>query len=917
MDEVVAVAPWMVSARSSGEVLAVWVARSGIQLGFLGAPAGFDKAEIEGWLGDLISVTDELSRETPSAPDPSPSPPIPRRLHHALTGLLFYEAELWGGPEGRSPCALALVEDEGEVAFGWIGSARVELSVEGRVVEPRWIVVRDDQRRDARAFAADGRERLDLKAAWTSPSGEAESATAVLEAQWPGLRGEPPVVTTDVRMAPAAELEESPVSEAGMEPPESGAGPAPPPPAATSRLWRFRSWMDKLAGPRNREEETATQALPVEPIAHDVPGVPDLIPVPESVEVEREARTAPATNALEIETAVAEPLAEEPIEAKMVITESATAGPDELGATTVERSAEAPVEAEMAIGEGATAGPDELSAPAVEPQPEATVEAEMVTTESETAGPVGATSTAEQREAEPDAREVRSADAAAPGPGPAETPLGLPARPIDPYDLGFAPPTEHSLEVEPIAADEAAPSVAEPAVVEGPAAEEPESAVEPVTAGPADADAPGPPTEFGAIESVSSVERGSLLEAVASAETAPATRRAGVRRPAWPEPDETAQPSGRALWKQPWFVAVAVVALFLGGWLVGRLDFAAGSKGLASMLKAAGFGPARYEEAVTSRPSGAWIKVDGADRALRTPATLQLKPGAHQVVLTLSGVGGSSHTVQGKRGERVALDVELWGGLAIIVPGGSVPIEVTVDGMPRGYAPLTVDRLSPGIHRLQFSGPGIAPWEQAVEVHVNRTVEVVAQPIASPSTGMLEVRATLADEAGSEPLSGATVWIDGEQRGSTPLRLELARGPHSIRGRYRDEEAPVLVLDLPGGNERFATLQFGLNETRPRLQAALAGLVPLDRPTVVSASLDRAREGDVREIWLHVRTPEGAWRRYPMSVMKAAGGIAGVAVFPTVLFDPRGRAAWYVSALTPMGDEYFTEIQTALAAPAP
>jgi hypothetical protein len=86
---------------------------------------------------------------------------------------------------------------------------------------------------------------------------------------------------------------------------------------------------------------------------------------------------------------------------------------------------------------------------------------------------------------------------------------------------------------------------------------------------------------------------------------------------------------------------------------------------------------------------------------------------------------------------------------------------------------------------------------------------------------------------------------------------------------------------------------------------------------VVSASLDRAREGDVREIWLHVRTPEGAWRRYPMSVMKAAGGIAGVAVFPTVLFDPRGRAAWYVSALTPMGDEYFTEIQTALAAPAP
>jgi hypothetical protein len=873
MDEVVAVAQWIVSARSSGEVLAVWVARSGIQLGFLGAPAGFDKAEIEGWLGDLISVTDEVSRETRCPPDPSPSPPIPRRLHHALTGLLFYEAELWGGPEGRSPCALALVEDEGGAAFGWTGSARVELSVEGRAIEPRWIVVRDDQGRDARAFTVRGRERLDLKVAWTSSEGEAESATAAIEAQWPGERGEPLVVTTDARTAPGSEREESPVSKAGLEPPDSGAETPAARPAATSRLWRFRSWMDRLAGPRKREEEPAAQALPVEPIAHDVPGVPDLIPVPELVEVE---------------TATAEPLADEPIEA------------------------------EMAAGESATAGPEELGAPAVELPPEAPVETEMLTTASVTAEPIGAaTSTAEQGDAEPDAREVRSADPAAPGPRPAETPLGLPARPIDPYDLGFAPPTEPILEVGPVVADEAAPSVAEPAVVEGPAAEEPEPTVEPVAAGPPRADASYPPTEIGATEPAACVEPGSLLEPAASSETAPATPRAAARRPAWPEPDEIARPSGLALWKQPWFVAAAVVALFLGGWLVGRLDFAAGSKGLASMFKAAGFGPARYELAVTSRPSGAWIMVDGADQALRTPATLQLKPGAHQVVLTLSGVGGSSHTVQGKRGERVALDVELWGGLAIIVPGGSVPIEVTVDGMPRGYAPLTVDRLSPGIHRLQFSGPGIAPWEQAVEVHVNRTVEVVAQPIASPSTGILEVRATLADEAGSEPLSGATVWIDGEQRGSTPLRLELPRGPHSIRARYRDEEAPVLVIDLPGGNERFATLQFGLNEDRALLQASLAARVPLDRPTVVSASLDRAREGDVREMWLHVRTPEGAWRRYPMSVMKAEGGVAGVAVFPAVLFDSRGRAAWYVSALTPMGDEYFTEIQTALTASAP
>ena len=67
-------------------------------------------------------------------------------------------------------------------------------------------------------------------------------------------------------------------------------------------------------------------------------------------------------------------------------------------------------------------------------------------------------------------------------------------------------------------------------------------------------------------------------------------------------------------------------------------------------------------------------------------------------------------------------------------------------------------------------------------------------------------------------------------------------------------------------------------------------------------------------MWLHVRTPEGAWRRYPMEMMKATGGLVGVAVFPTDVFDGNGRTSWYVSALAPTGDEYFTEIQPAQAA---
>jgi hypothetical protein len=542
---------------------------------------------------------------------------------------------------------------------------------------------------------------------------------------------------------------------------------------------------------------------PPEPIAHDVPGVPDLVPEPAPV-------------------LAAEPAVEEAPPAPVV--------PE---AAVVEQAPPAPVVAESAV--------------------------------------------VEQKACEAVAEEPLTAEC---------------ARTVDPFDLGPLAAIEPEPEPTP------QPAAGEP-VVENESAQGPGSAVG---------------GSVSAVEPRAEAGRQSIAAEATETEPVQIRPRPVVRRPAWPEPEELAKLDGRPFWQRRWFVAAVIVALFAAGWSLGRVDFARGGKNIGSALKAIGLGPARYEVTVHSRPSGAWITVDGVDQARRTPATLELKPGAHEIVLSFSGVGGSSHTVSGKRGQRVALDVELWGALKVSVPRSSVPISVAVDGMQRGYAPLDVDRLQPGIHRLQFSGPGVAPWEQTVEVHVNRTAELVAQPIASPATGLLEVRATLADEAGSEPLTGAQVWIDGQPRGATPLKLELPRGPHSIRVRFRNEDGPVQVIDLPGGNLRYATIELGLNLDAPRLVAALPEHIPMGRPTVLSASLDGAKMGDVREMWLHLRTPEGAWRRYPMSVMKAPGGLVGVAVFPTVLFDARGRTAWYVSALTPMGDEYFTEIQPAQTA---
>ncbi len=833
MEQVVTrTAQWTVLVRGNGDALAAQAGGSGLELGLIGTPSGFTLPEIETWLIELIGVAGTTGSDSPVLRDPASSIPIPRTLHQALSGLLFYEAELWGGAGEGAPCAVACLVTEACVAFGWTGSGRVEILLDGRPFEPEWIMVRDQEGGNARAFVTDARLKLEARVRWPAASVGTMTAGGEIEARWPGLPVEASEGVSEPESAQPPACVDSPVAETRAEPAISGGNDPEPRPEQRRGVWHFRSWLDRLAGQRTPEDSRPGSAQP-EPIAHDVPGVPDLLPesAPEAAAAPEVVETMPAAEA--------------------------AAAPEVVETMPAPEVAAAPAVVET------MPAPEVAAAPAVV---EATPAAEI-----------------EQETCKPAAVELPAVEC---------------GTSLDPFDLGaltvFEPEPAAAAPVERIE-----PARIEPVQIQS----------VPIESGPV----------AGASVTASGVQPEARQEDIAAgaAEPGRVRQRLAARHPAWPQPEEPAMSDGRPLWQRRWFILAVVALLFAAGWFLGQVDFSRSARDIGSAFKAIGLGPARYEVTVASRPSGAWIAVDGVDQARRTPATLELKPGAHEVVLSFSGVGGSSHTVNGRRGQRVALDVELWGSLKVTVPGSSVPITVAVDGMQRGYAPLEVEQLQPGIHRLQFSGPGVAPWEQTVEVHVNRTAELVAQPVVSPATGVLEVRATLADETGSEPLTGAQVWIDGQLFGVTPLKLELPRGPHSIRVRYREEEGPVQVIDLPGGNLRYATIQLGMNLDAPQLVAALPERIPVDRPTVLSASLAGAREGDVREMWLHVRTPEGAWRRYPMTMMKAPGGLVGVVVFPTVLFDARGRAAWYVSASTPMGDEYFTEMRPAQAASRP
>jgi hypothetical protein len=492
------------------------------------------------------------------------------------------------------------------------------------------------------------------------------------------------------------------------------------------------------------------------------------------------------------------------------------------------------------------------------------------------------------------ARPVESkgpADAARP-----QTSSGVSPQPPS-YQLAIAPDEEEEFDFDAAIADIIPMIPQDPAIADAPVAE---MASEP-------APAPAAP----------------VVAAVLPAEPSPAAEKRGPRgsargarprHPSWPSKREL-QSASRPAWRRPWVLVAGVMVLFVGGWLLGAVHETGkgratdGSGAFGGALQAIGLGGPRFTVNANSTPPGAWISVDGKALTMRTPATLSLSPGEHTVRFSFADLGGADFTVRGLKGDRMPLDATLWGALDVFSPNEVGVISVMVDGESRGMAPMRVDSLSPGVHEVRFSAPGTAPWGQTVDVHVGETRELLARANPSPAKGLLQVQASITDEQGTQPIKGGQVYIDGDLRGATPLTLELPRGPHSVRLLYKDIQAPIQVIDLPGGNQRFAVFELGLDREWPRLVME-PPRIARDRPSVVSVSLSGILPGEISGMWLHTQTASGAWRKYDMTLIKAAGGVVGVAVFPISAFDGHGVARYYASAGFVAGDEAYTEIRT-------
>lgn len=907
---------WAVSTHTDGEALTAGITGDQVDLLLLGIPVGFTAAEIEGWLRDLAGVALETSRTD------TRQRAIPSLLHHTLTGLLFSHAELWSRAGIQDPCSAVFVETPDGASFGWVGSATARVRIDGRDYSPQWVHVRDDEGREARAAMLPPGVRAEVTIEHWPGGREAGHGSIRVEAEW----GSPAVSETMVPDAPAppsAASPEAPAEAAAASPTEpveasAIAVPALPATLPTQQPSLMAHSAEDQDDPIGRAESESEPAKP-HPVARWLGRIMNWGRRDEPVAAADAPFEWPDKNAIDTDAMPRAVAAEPPVStpqhiAHEPIAEAPVSQYDLLLSTPEQDLAPEPAELSAPAWDPQASPPPPMSAPEIrahdgepappiaahEPQP--VVEAESIAPPSAEPPPPVAGSTLAPAGIEDILGRGRPRVVASSAPTPSPTLSTPSAIPHDTSSLPRltvplpAPVSDAPIHVdhEPVGAHREQFGIAELP---------PERRValsQPTLESPLATDDP-----HAALLELPWLEPRPDRDRAVRVPGEPSVRRA------WPAPVEEARPRPR-ITRPMVGIGAALVVLFGAGWLVG--SWQGNREGEPSMmdraLRAVGLGAPRFQAVLETQPPGAWVSVDGRELQRRTPVTLELPPGEHQVTFAMPDLGEHVVAVRGKQGETVQVDESLHGSLEVVAADAAVPISVTVDRKPLGYAPVSIESIEPGLHEVMFSGPGMPAWAQTVQVGIRRPAQVVAHPMTSPATGVLQIQATLDDEQGSSPLSGAQVYVDGELKGATPLSVEVPRGPHSIRVEWHGETAPVQVIDLPGGNQRFATFAFGLEMDQPILKPMGAPRsIDVRQPTMISASLPGMSPTLIREAWLHVRTSEGLWRRSAMSAVRAPKGLVLTTVFPTSALEGHSATRWYMSAITLQGDEYYTDMQ--------
>ncbi len=194
---------------------------------------------------------------------------------------------------------------------------------------------------------------------------------------------------------------------------------------------------------------------------------------------------------------------------------------------------------------------------------------------------------------------------------------------------------------------------------------------------------------------------------------------------------------------------------------------------------------------VTITPAPEKLELRGNLPAMKLQDRYLVYPGAYEIVASKPGYQPLSRGVDIRRGthQELAFDMQKLPGRITLVSNPVVGASVSVNGQQVGVTPIRDLELPAGVHQVQVAAVRYQPL--ALDLNVDgmgrsQEIEVTLQPDWAPVS------------FASSP-SGASLWIDGEEVGTTPATVDLLSGEHAIELRLRDHDPARSRLTVVAG----------------------------------------------------------------------------------------------------------------------
>ncbi|MDX1385161.1 MAG: PEGA domain-containing protein, partial [Thermoanaerobaculia bacterium] len=226
------------------------------------------------------------------------------------------------------------------------------------------------------------------------------------------------------------------------------------------------------------------------------------------------------------------------------------------------------------------------------------------------------------------------------------------------------------------------------------------------------------------------------------------------------------------------------------------------------------------------------IAIEGSPLQLELGGRHLLRPGEYRLRIDKEGYLPLEVplVISREASQSFRFELEKTPGLLLIAAKPAGGAEVRVDGESVGRTPLDPIPLTEGEHRIEIVHPKYVPYADTVKVEGSgTTLELNVELV--PNWAAIEFT--------SRP-SGASIRIDGEPVGETPLVAEVGAGSHQVEVRldghkpYRSDllvqanvprQLPTIVLQPSDGVLIVATRPA---EATVSIDGDYAGLTPLD-----------------------------------------------------------------------------------------